>query len=244
MTHDHYARCLMCGRKYDSPEALKLEGAACLKCNYTGKTLDPRKDIVIKTSFQQFLWLAGLARDKAWLLAKSSDAFEWAPRVCKAIRERVAGQRKARKVNGIAVNWHELEVLGYWADQLLTDGMSLFPETYQGQAKRLMEFVMLLEVDHMAWPPLTASTKRARNEMERWAAKHGFTDKPKEDPREPEKVMEEDAMESFPVAPPSIIQEKQEALIHDFQKAGSASEQVKILNAAGQVEKTVTGEAH
>jgi hypothetical protein len=204
--------------------------------------LNPARDVVIKSSFPQLLWLEGLARERAWVLAKSSDLYKWAPKVCAKIKERIVAQMRHPKVAGIKINWHELKFLGYHAEGTVISGISLFPEKFMGAGKRLMEYVMALEIDHMDWEALTASTKLSRDDKARWAQTYGMEAERVLEPGEPENELTPEAIEAFPVSQPTAKEEKKAELIHDFVKAGGSTEQKRILNAAGQLEKTVPGE--
>jgi hypothetical protein len=189
----YYARCIEDGYKYLTREYL-TKTKACPGCGNNTTVLAPQDDVYIQPNWSALLELCAYALQKAEKTA-ANKGMERGPKVVMAIRKRLVAQRKKSPVT-CKINWHELEILGWWATQFLCESVEFDLDKFMGPNKRVHLYLFELTQKFPSRKPLAASIKMALDKLAKW--QHDYV--------APNKVVSDEAIAAFPIeqAPPLL----------------------------------------
>lgn len=194
-----YARCVECGRTYTTKV---LVGQACGRCGNNMRVLNPDDDVRLSPGYLGALTeVCALALGFAVKLSRRSPVQACAPKAVRAISNRV----RSFKGKPIAVNWHELQILGWWATQSLDTKITWTKEKLIGASKRVTLFLWEVE---QAFPrkaqrePLSRVTGLERDQVEKFFQEGPGRESDNLEPGQPGRALTQDDILQFPKRSP------------------------------------------
>lgn len=190
----YYARCVECGYRYATRAAV-TGSTACPACANPTRVLNPADDVYLSGGYRPRLReLCHLAHGFAAKLAFSHPTMKRAPRIVAAVRGRLNATQGHPQVN-----WHEVQLLGWWASQALETKVTWTVDKLVGTAKRVTLFLWELEQafpQKAAVAPLSQVTHLSRDQVEKF-----FQEGPGARAMEEGRALSQDDIQQFPARP-------------------------------------------